>query len=104
MTHLDWISSRQPASPPALVARVRELFAAHPEWERETVTEALVRASELLLATVLADEWAAARDGALDLLAADACITWAFEAASDDSGTLGPRAEEAMRRLASVAL
>jgi hypothetical protein len=39
----------------------------------------------------------------LDLLAADACVTWAFEAASDAPTSLGARAEAAMQRIAEVA-
>ncbi len=98
-----WIASRTPKAPDRLVERVREVIATHPEWERLPVAEALVSAGESLLAEVLADRDGGARDAALDLLAADACITWAFEAAADNPESLVKRAEDAMRRLAAVA-
>jgi len=42
------------------------------------------------------------RDSALDLLAADALVTYAFEAAAESPADLAPRAAEAMRRIASL--
>jgi hypothetical protein len=68
------------------------------------VAEALTQAGETLLRAVLDRPPEQAREGALDLLAADACVTWAFEAAADDPSTLPARAQEAMQRIAEVAL
>jgi hypothetical protein len=103
VSHARWIASRIPAPPERIAGRVREMLAAHPPWEALPLAEALVSAAETLLDDVLAAREGGARDAALDLLAADACVTWAFEAAADAPGTLGSRAEDAMRRLAAVA-
>jgi hypothetical protein len=55
------------------------------------------------LALVIAPREGDARAAALDLLAADACVTWALEAAADEPGTLAQRAEDAMRRITQLA-
>jgi hypothetical protein len=67
------------------------------------MAEALLRAGERLLAEVIAPRSGDARAAALDLLAADACVTWAFEAGADEPGTLAARAEDAMQRIALAA-
>ena len=66
------------------------------------VADALLKASETLLASVLAGQ-GEGREVALDLLAADACVTWAFEAAAGEPETLSALAEGAMQRVAEVA-
>jgi len=101
-SHAEWLASRAPEGPPALAACVRDLLAAHPEWERLPRVDAFIEASEALLRRVL-EGGELSRANALDLLAADACVTWAFEAAADDPGSIGDRAERATREIASVA-
>lgn len=102
---LQWIDLHGAEAPPRLAARVREVLDADPRVAGLAVPEAMLRAGETLLAAVLAEgaPTGPARDRALDLLAADACVTWAFEAAADEPGTLPARAENAMRRIAEVA-
>lgn len=39
-----------------------------------------------------------------ELLAADAFVTWAFEAAADEPETISPRADAAMRRVSDRAV
>lgn len=102
MTAAEWIAAARPEAPERLVARVREVLDAHPEWAKAPVAETLVEAAEALLGTVLQDGDGPARDRALDLLAADACVTWAFEAAADDPASLGAHAKATMERLAKV--
>ena len=104
VTALEWIRAAEPSAPSALVERVSAVIRAHPEWEEFPVAEALTNAGDALLATVLGLAPESARDSALDLLAADACVTWAFEAAADDPATLPARAQEAMQRIAEAAL
>jgi hypothetical protein len=94
--------SRDREAPPELVACVRELIASRPEWERLGRVDAFIAASEQLLRRVLVGG-AVARANALDLLAADACVTWAFEAASDDPRTLAAAAERSTRGIAAIA-
>lgn len=97
-----WLSSRHPEAPVALRLRIAELVAAHPEWEAMPMSEALLMAGELLMKDVLV---AAPRDrlAALDLLAADACVTYAFEAAADAPAGLSAQADAAMQRIARLA-
>lgn len=89
-------------TPAALVERVHAVLSAEPDTSALPAAEALLRAGERLLANVLAES-AAGREVALDLLAADACVTWAFEAAADEPGSLPARAEQAMSRIAELA-
>ncbi len=103
MSHAEWVRAQGAESPSALVERVLTVLGEHPEWNSVPTAEALLGAGERLLASVLAEEKGEGRDVALDLLAADACVTWAFEAAADAPRTLGARAEAAMLRIAEVA-
>jgi hypothetical protein len=98
----EWLASRKPEAPPALVARVNELLASHPEWKRLPRADAFIEASELLLRRVL-EGGAVARANALDLLAADACVTWAFEVAADAPATIAAHAERATQGIAAIA-
>jgi hypothetical protein len=100
--HTAWLASRELEAPPALTACVRDLLESHPEWERLSRVDAFIEASEVLLRRVL-EGGAVARANALDLLAADACVTWAFEAAADDPGTVAGRAERATKGIAAIA-
>ena len=100
--HAHWLATREPEAPPALTACVRALLESHPEWERLSRVDAFIEASEVLLRRVL-EGGAVARANALDLLAADACVTWAFEAAADDPGTVAGRAERATEGIAAIA-
>lgn len=102
MTHVDWLAQRTPEAPPALLQCARELFESHPEWESLPRVDAFVEASEVLLRRVLVGG-TVARASALDLLAADACVTWAFEAAADDPATIAGRAERATEGIAAIA-
>lgn len=103
MSHAAWIRTHASDSPPALVARVEEVLTSHPEWGSLPTADALVAAGEQLLQAVLGAGEQSGREVALDLLAADACVTWAFEAAAEAPGTLPARAEAAMQRIAEVA-
>ena len=97
----EWVGQARPESPPALVARVREVLDAHPAWGKLAVVDALLEAADALLKEVLKDG-EAGRDRALDLLAADACVTWAFEVAAEDPDSLGEQARATMQRLGKV--
>jgi hypothetical protein len=101
LTLRAWLDSRVPPAPDALHRRIGELVAAHPEWEALSRAEAMLQAGELLMRDVLA---AAPKDrvAALDLLAADACVTYAFEAAADEPGKFTQLADEAMQRIARL--
>jgi hypothetical protein len=64
--------------------------------------EQTLAAAETLLGELLARP-TTGRESALDLLAVDALVTYAFEAASSEPATLGARAGEAMIRLSALA-
>jgi len=96
-----WLDSRSEEAPTALQARIGLLLYSHPEWEKLPIPEALLAASEELMAEVLAaDE--KDRRAALDLLAADACVTYAFEAAAEMPGSIVAMAEKSMQRIAGM--
>jgi hypothetical protein len=103
MTAREWIAAAAPDAPPGLSARVTEVLDAHPEWDALPVAEALTAAGADLLRAVLGAQGPEARASALDLLAADSCVTWAFEAAADEPDALPARAERAMQLVAEVA-
>jgi hypothetical protein len=105
VNHAEWISSRDTDAPAELTSCARELLEAHPEWERLSRVDALIEASEALLRRVLEGGAQARinRANALHLLAADACVTWAFEAAADDPAGIAGRAERATIGIAAIA-
>lgn len=96
-----WLADREPPAPDALRARLDELVGAHPEWEELPLPSALLAAGEQLLQQVLAGP-PRSRSTAVDLLAADAALTYAFEAASEAPDQLVALAEGAVRRIALV--
>jgi hypothetical protein len=64
-------------------------------------TDVCLSAAERLLATLLAAN-STTRESALDLLTADALVTYAFEAAGEAPVDLTTRASDAMSRIASI--
>jgi hypothetical protein len=100
MTGPSWISTRSPVPPAALTERLREVIG-RDEPVADRRARALLDASLVLLDTVM-ERAETSRSGALSLLAADALITYAFEAAADDPGSIVPLATEAMERIAAV--
>lgn len=99
---MAFVEAHAGSAPPALLERVSAVLASHPEWEGQPVPEALLEAAQALLGSVLAPA-EAGREVALDLLAADACVTWALEAAADQPDGFTARAEKMMARIAEVA-
>ena len=97
-----WLADREPPAPDALRARLDELVSAHPEWESLPLPEALLAAGEQLLQEVLAAP-DRNRSTAVDLLAADAAVTYAFEAAADEPGRLVELAEGSVKRIVQLA-
>lgn len=102
MTLQSWLDARLPEAPAALRGRIAALVAEHPEWEAMPRQQACLAASEFLMREVLA---AAPKDreAALSLLAGDACVTYAFEAAADEPEGLDALADQAMQRIAKLA-
>lgn len=101
MTLLEWLDAREPAPEPALRARIRT-FASPLQREEGTLPDRLLVAAERALTQLLANG-TGARDFALDLLAIDALVTYAFEAATESADRIPELAHEAMARLSAVA-
>jgi len=97
-----WLRGRAPAAPPHLFARVDQALGRRGDRPLTEAPEQCVDAAEELLRELLARP-TAGRDSALDLLAVDALMTYAFEAAASEPDALGDRADHAMTRLASLA-
>jgi hypothetical protein len=102
-TIADWLSEREPVPPPALVRRLRDSLGPDLDRDARDAVDACLDAGQRLVASVLSDE-GASRDSALDLLAADALVTYAFEAASDRPNELSERAARAMSDIAALGM
>lgn len=101
MSLQDWLQTRTPAAPLELAARIQSLaapFAGQPAEKASLCLAAAERGLIHLLA-----QGAGARGSALDLLAIDALVTYAFEAASSDPERIPELAHEAMGRLSAAA-
>ncbi len=101
MTVGGWLESRTPEAPPALAARIRHALG--DRWaEDASRTQAVCEAAaERLLASLLAAR-ETGRETALDLLAADALVTYAFEHAAESGADLDAEAASVMTRVATI--
>lgn len=81
MTVSQWIANGTPAPPAALLDRIRAVLGAAGDSDARHTADACVDAAVGLLRDIVR-QGRFARDGALDLLAADALVTYAFEYAA----------------------
>lgn len=100
-TVANWLSTREPSPPTALTERLRAALGTQASRDADEAADVCLTAGERLLSDVLANA-DASRECALDLLAADALVTYAFEAASNDPHSLAERASSAMMQIASL--
>ena len=101
MSLAKWLDARRPAPPAALRARIDSALGTDLHADVQEVGDSLLGAGEQLVRSLLEAE-ATSRDAALDLLAADALVTYAFEAASERPAELSSRAAAAMARIAAL--
>ena len=101
MTPASWLEARSPAPPAALRDRIDAALGDDLRRESADVFETCLAAAERLVRGLLAEN-ATSRESALDLLAADALVTYAFEAASEQPDGLARRASAAMVRIAAL--
>jgi uncharacterized membrane protein len=101
MTIGEWLATRTPAPPPQLMHRVRHALSSAADEDVRFVADRCLDAAERVVAELLHDG-RTGRESAADLLAADALVTYAFEAAAVDSCQLVDRAQSAMVRLARL--
>ncbi len=81
---LQWLEERQPAPPAALSVKLAQCVGSAPDalFEGGSIAEIAGRLGVATLGLVIRRQ-AVAHYGAMDLLAADAFVTYAFEAASE---------------------
>ena len=103
LTPRGWLAERSPEPPPALAARLLEALGARATMPTAEVGLVLLEAGESLLSRLLV-EGRTDRESALDLLAADAFVTYAFEAACDDPAHISERARHAMARISRLSV
>ena len=101
MTVGQWLDTRKPTPPPALSTRVREAIGDSISRPASEAPDILLSASEQVVRALL-KTGSTSRDTAIDLLAADALVTYALEAASEAPESMRERALDAMRRIAAV--
>lgn len=99
MTVGEWLRQRSPRPPAALAARIDEVLGASLDEPSEEVSEVLLRAGEGLVRELRIAN-CTSRDSALDLLTADALVTYAFEGAGSSPADIELRAAVAMKRIA----
>jgi hypothetical protein len=96
-----WLDARRPIPPAALRARIDAALGPDLHADVDAVADTLLTAAEQLVRSLL-DEGATSRGSAIDLLAADALVTYAFEAESERPAELSRRAAAAMVRIAAL--
>ena len=102
MTVGDWLSARTPAPPSPLAERLHAALGGRLRDGSEHAYESVLETAESLLADLIA-VGCAQRSRAFDLLAVDALVTDAFEAAAESPDTLAARATNAMSEIARLA-
>ena len=101
-TVADWLDRREPPSPEPLLSRIHEALGDGVEAPAHEAAGRTVAAAERLLARLLRED-CATRAAAVELLTADALVTYAFEAAAEhQSGSMDDMATRAMQRIAEL--
>ena len=101
MSITDWLATREPVPPEALAHRIERAIGNDGARPVEDAHEVLVAAGERIAAAVL-EGGGTSRDTALDLLAADALVTYAFEASSATPRDIARHAAASMARIAAL--
>jgi hypothetical protein len=97
----EWLVARTVRPPRALSARVEAVMGDALALELSHAPEAFLASGERI-ATELLRRGSTTRESALDLLTADALVTYAFEVAAESPDDLVPRAADAMMRIAAL--
>ena len=104
----EWLDARTPPPPPRLAQRMSEAVAecaggGSPGAATSSIPELLtMAAAKLLERTTSRSASSPARASALDLLAADALLTYALEAAAEDCATFVATPNEMIERLSAI--
>jgi hypothetical protein len=102
VTLREWLATREPAQPPDLARRIAELAAPFDVRDGD-IAEQCLAAAEAALPALLEAGDSESRGTALELLAIDALVTYAFEAAAPNAERVPALARQAMLRLSSLA-
>ena len=99
----DWLASRTPSPPPRLAARLVAAVPASESPHSNDIPGSLIAAAAAILEETV-DQPGNERNGtaALDLLAADALITYAVEAAAEDCERFAAHTDEMILQLAAL--
>lgn len=99
----EWLASRTPPPLPRLAARLDAAVSDVTANSQDSMPRSLVESASAILRETLAQS-SNERNGtaALDLLAADALITYAVEAAAEDCERLAALTDEMIARLSGV--
>ena len=102
MTVADWITTRSPRPPEALLERVMAALGADAARPAEDTANVCVATAARQL-QALVDDGRFERESAIELLAVDALVTFAFEHASVTArADLGRLSREAIMRLGAL--
>ena len=101
MNAAEWLHSRTPRPPATLTNRLDVLLAEQDSLGAVDIPDALHLTVDRLLDNLLRRE-ASSRGSALDLLAADALMTYLMECVAEDIHSLDARAVVAMRRISTT--
>ena len=101
MTVGEWLDRREPAAPLALRGRLELALGGDLAADADQAGDVCLQAAERLLAELLRGD-CSTRDSALELLTADALVTYAFEALGSRPSELVARAADAMRRISAL--
>jgi hypothetical protein len=97
-----WLAERSPAPPPRLAQRIHQALGVRVNASADGASALCVDAAADLLRELLSRS-ATGRESALELLAVDALVTYAFEAAAASPASLTVTANAAMARLSLAA-
>ena len=97
----SWLATLTPTPPAALRARLHELLVPYLDQPASHVPDACLEAGEHLLRKLLASG-STSRGTALELLAVDSLVTYAFQATASVPEQLESRAARAMERIAAL--
>jgi hypothetical protein len=101
MSVLSWLQSTSPPPPAALGDRVVRALGSRGALDSSQAANACLDSAITVLEELLCNE-PLSRDRAADLLAADALVTYAFEAAASEGLELEAFADNAMTKLAML--
>lgn len=101
MNALEWVAAHDDGVPRALAVRMLSAVAGERASGGAAVADELAGGAERLMRSALGAS-PMTRAQALDVLGADALLTYAFEAAADEPQQLAARADAAMLRVAAL--